>query len=367
MIWGGQQFFNDSMRKYITVFGKMFDNTTIIRETANAAGGNSTNKIETVAYKVPFAYAAKDKMFVRLTQDPQGTRPEAVILPRMSFEVAGSLTYDGDRKLTSSGRNVKANTSNFNVFMTQYNPVPYNIPFNLYIYSKFQEDGFKLLEPILSYFTPEFTPQIQLIPSMDVTLDVPIVIGNPTLIDTFDGKAPDRRLLVWTVPFIMKGYFFGPIIERPMIKFANVHVYAGAPYSNIGWGLNTSQFTNSTQTTISLYSNGQQASFPQVGNSTTPYFARIDNELIVVTAGFGTNTLTISRGEANTLANAHAAGAVLTPVVSNNFAEYVYTQPGLLANGAATNVVANSIPWANIYVFDDYGYATEIFAAGTGD
>lgn len=228
MIWGGKHFFNDSMRKYITVFGKMFDNTTIIRETANAAGGNSTNKIETVDLKVPFEYAAKDKMFVRLTQDPEGTRPEAVILPRMSFEIAGGFTYDGPRKLTSTGRNVRANTSDLNVFMTQYNPTPYNIPFNLYIYSKFQEDAFKILEPILSYFTPEFTPQIQLIPTMNVTLDIPFIIGNPTLQDSFDGKFPDRRLLIWTIPFLVKGYFFGPVIERPMIKFANIHVFAGA-------------------------------------------------------------------------------------------------------------------------------------------
>ena len=365
MVWGGDPFFNDTLKKYVIVFGKTFENTTIIRETSNTTGGNSTNKVETTVIKVPLTYAAKDKMFVRLTQDPNLDRPESVLLPRMSFEIAGGFTYDSERKRSTIRRNVRTIANNNNAFLTQYEGVPYNIPFNLYIYSKFQQDAAKILEPILAFFAPEFTPSVQLIPEMDMTMDIPIVIGQPRLEDTFDGKATDRRLLIWTVPFTLKGYFYGPKIKRPVIKFTHVNVFADLPYSNIGIGLPISEFCNSTQMTVSLYNSGVGASLPQVGNSTTPYFARMDNELVIVTAGFGTNTLTISRGEANTLANAHNQGITFVGVASNNFSEWIYGQPGLLANGAATNSVNASLNWTNISIFDDYGYATEIYAANS--
>lgn len=366
MVWGGQHFFHDLMRKYIVVFGKTFDNTTITRESSN--GSPSTAVI-----KVPLEYAPKDKMFVRLTSDPNLDRPDASLLPRMSFAISGGLKYDGQRQLTSTGRDVQRNAANVNNFHTLYNPIPFDIPIDLYIYAKFQQDSNKILEQILPFFTPEFTPTVELIPDMNLRRDIPIIMGSPSLQDTFDGKFPDRRLLIWTIPFTMKAYFYGPIIDRPMIKFVKTNVYADRQYSHIGIGAPLSAYCNSTQTTISLYNSGIAGSLPQTGNSdpSTHYLAQIDQEFVRVTGGFGTNTLTVERqtlvSNVVNIANGHSPGALLFGVNEGNYAEYIITQPGLLANGAPTNSVNNSISYTLIDVDDDFGYASQINVVGAGD
>lgn len=52
--------------------------------------------------------------------------------------------------------------------------------------------------------------------------------------------------------------------------------------------------------------------------------------------------------------------ANLSLIENFNESETASVQPGLLANGAPTSNVAASIPWANISVDDDYGFATTL-------
>ena len=84
--------------------------------------------------------------------------------------------------------------------------------------------------------------------------------------------------------------------------------------------------TNGTQTSITVAS---AAGFPASGN----YYIRIDNEVMLVTAGQGTTIWTVSRGQLNTAATTHSIGATvvgpLPPPFSTwgNFMSLVYDAP----------------------------------------
>jgi hypothetical protein len=170
--------------------------------------------------RVPLTYAPKDKLLLRAAADPDATKEMAITLPRMAFELIPPFSYDGTRKLSHLTKYVMKDETQPNKLKRQYIPVPYDLTYNLYVYANNIEDGNKIIEQILPFFTPDWTLSINIIPEMDVTLDIPIVLSGVTLEDKYDGNFIDRRVLVWTLTFTMKTYFFGPIKSKPIIKFA---------------------------------------------------------------------------------------------------------------------------------------------------
>lgn len=174
-------------------------------------------------------------MLARVQQDPDIQRPTSIVLPQMSFEMSG-MNYDGQRKLNTVRRNVSVDSDNPNNLRYQYNPVPYNIEFKLYIYVKNAEDGTKIIEQILPYFTPDFTVTLDLIPEMNVKQDIPVLMNSISQEDTYEGNFTERRAIIWTLDFTMKGYFFGPIYKTGIIKFAitNLYVPSGEIKDSVG-------------------------------------------------------------------------------------------------------------------------------------
>lgn len=211
----GTHFYFGSIKNYVIAFGTLFNEIHIERTDA----ANTTNAF----MRVPLSYSSKDKMLARVIADPNIDRPTAIVLPRMSFSLK-ELKYDGDRKLNTLGRSVYiAEDKNKNKY--QYNPVPYNFEFDLNVYVKNAEDGTKIVEQILPFFTPDWTPTIKLIPEMNVIVDTPIILNSIVSQDTYDQQFLQRRAIVWTLNFTLKGYLFGPIKEKKIIKFANTTFY----------------------------------------------------------------------------------------------------------------------------------------------
>jgi len=214
----GSTFYFQTIRKYVILVGTLFNDIRITKE--NSAGN------ETALIKVPVTYAPKDKMLARVLQDPNIDRQEATVtLPMISFEM-GQMKYDGTRKLNTVTRSAVSNDPNY--LRYQYNPVPYNIDFKVFIYAKNAEDGTKILEQILPYFTPDWTTTVKLIPEMEIVLDVPVILNDVHYEDKYDGDFKERRSIIWTLDLLLKGYIYGPVKKSPVIKFANASIYLPA-------------------------------------------------------------------------------------------------------------------------------------------
>lgn len=263
-----QTFYFQTIRKYIIYFGTLFNSIHITRE-------NSNNEI-TSLLKVPLTYAPKDKMLARIGQDPNLDRETALTLPRMSFELT-NMFYDGARKLKTTGRVVRKDTDpNKNKY--QYNPVPYNFNFTLYIYVKNAEDGTKIVEQIMPYFGPEWNATLNIIPEMDISVDVPIQIMSTRSEDAYEGDFQTRRALIWTIDFMMKGYLYGPVKTSPIIKFANSNFY-------IPVGSNT--INSSVGNTDPLARITVEPGLDANGNPTTNSSISISRDLIEADDNFG--------------------------------------------------------------------------------
>lgn len=202
-------------RKYVILFGNMFNNITVKRI-------NRDTNVEIERFKVPLVYAPKEKYFSRLRSDPDLERPVQVILPRMSFELTG-FSYDAARKQNSLLRQAKSNTTT-NV-ASSYMGVPYDLNFDLQLYARNVDDGTHIVEQILPYFTPDYTVTVNVIPELGFLKDIPIILNSVSNVIEHEGNFDSVRFVTWTLSFTMKAYYYGPISTPKIIRkvIANIN------------------------------------------------------------------------------------------------------------------------------------------------
>ena len=211
----GSTFYHQTIRKYVAVFGTLFNDINIERKNSS---GTVVERL-----KVPLAYGPKQKWLLAVQDTTADRKVIATRTPRMGFAMTG-IFYDTARKLNTIGRNVKANTSSTTTSMvTMYNPVPYNFDFELFILVKNAEDGTQILEQILPYFTPEFTVTVNTIPDMNIKADVPIVLNSSSVADEYEGGLSTRRTITWTLSFVLKGFIYPNITSGQVIKTIEVN------------------------------------------------------------------------------------------------------------------------------------------------
>lgn len=266
----GLNWYHGALRKYTIYFGNLFTQIYIDRDDSEG---------ETVqTMQVPLNYGPKEKFLARVEGNPELDRPIAIQLPRMAFEII-NIAYDPTRKFASSGYMVNPSPTDPNSSNYQYNPVPYNIEFSLYVMVKNAEDGLRIVEQILPFFTPEWTASVNINPDLGQKYDIPVVLNSISQEDTYEGNFENRRALIWTLNFVMKAYLFGPTRIGSIIKQANVNVRIPPPNITIddATTLNTTP-TVEVSVTPGLTANGEPTSNASLS---------IDKNLINSTDNYG--------------------------------------------------------------------------------
>ncbi len=142
-----------------------------------------------------------------------------------SETITGS-TSNTTGSLASSG----ADTSDSNKVIYYWQRVPYNMDIALAVACDTTEDGLKIVEQILPYFTPEFTVSIN-----DVQKhDIPIVLTDVSQEDQWEGASEnERRLIIWTLNFQLKTYLYGPAKESVVVREAITQLYSKKIFSGL--------------------------------------------------------------------------------------------------------------------------------------
>lgn len=197
-------FFHDVIRRYEKGFMSLFDNIVVGNYDDS---GNLINR-----ERVPIEYSPKEKFFVVTREDVDKDRQIALKLPRMGFEMT-NMVYAPNRKLETT-RFLTALGSSENVQHKQYNPVPYDFQFNLYIKTRHQIQGNQIIEQIAPFFTPDHYFTISAIPDMCLQTNVPVSLNGITNLDNYDGSLLQRREIIWTLSFTVKGFLFSPVQQN---------------------------------------------------------------------------------------------------------------------------------------------------------
>lgn len=216
------RFYWGTIRKSIVAFGNMFNNITIQRT-------NADGEIVQIQ-RVPLSYSPKQKFLAKIRQQPNVDNNNfQIILPRMGFELV-SLDYDPNRKISpmQQSRTINDTTS----ASSQYAPTPYNVSLLLYIYAKNQDDGLQIIEQILPYFNPDYNLTMKSIPELDIKNDLPILLNSIGFQDEYEGDMTTRRAIIWTLSFVMKLNFYGPINKQGIINKVNANTFRDSALTN---------------------------------------------------------------------------------------------------------------------------------------
>lgn len=213
----GQPFYYQLLQKHIAIFGALFNNVVIER---------SDGVSDTQRFKVPISFGPREK-FLAIVKTKPDEKVQAIQLPRMSFEITG-WAADPARKFN---RGLKWRTNETDG--AAFEPVPYNINIQLNVMVKQTMDGLKIIEQILPYFNPDWTVSAQLLDNSARTWDIPIVLTDTSHQDTYEGSDfIERRALIYTFDFVMKGWLQSPLQTRKLIKFITVNTYGSLNVSD---------------------------------------------------------------------------------------------------------------------------------------
>lgn len=206
--------YNRIIRKIVVGFGDLFNNITLVRY--------DSNQNEKERFLIPIAYASKERYVMRLEDDPNLDKKVQMALPRLSFEMTG-LSYDSSRKQNTNVKNISSGGLGA---ITQYNPVPYNFDFNLYLYVRNIEDATQVIEHIIPYFTPDYTIKLNMIPEMGIVKEIPVILNSTEHEILYEGdREQSTRMIIWTLKFTVKGFIFGKTSTFGIIQNSITNIY----------------------------------------------------------------------------------------------------------------------------------------------
>jgi len=311
-----EYYYHEILRRTIISFGTLFNGIEIKHDDSD---GDVSSVI-----KVPLAYGPTQKFLARLQQSPDLNKPTQISLPRMSFEFVG-LQYDGSRKVTTTQTFKSETVGIATAIRKTYMPVPYNMSFELSIFTKLNDDMLQIVEQILPYFQPSYNLSVDLVSTIGEKRDIPVVIENITMEDDYEGDFTTRRSLIYTFRFTAKTYLFGPVGTRAegdkdLIKKATIGYIAGGytktPSRDVTYSVvprATKAYDSNVTTNLSV-DIGATGNMIQVNDSSgiaENTYVIVDNESMYVDKkdATDTNKLFVNRGADGTSPTAHVAGA----------------------------------------------------------
>ena len=299
-----EYFYNEILRRTIIGFGTLFNSLEIRQEDS--------------VVRVPLAYGPTQKFLARIEQSPDLNKPMAITLPRMSFEFTG-LTYDPSRKVSTTQTFVAKDKNDGTETKKTFMPVPYNMQFELSIFTKLNDDALQIVEQILPYFQPSYNLTIELVDQIREKRDVPIVLESVTMQDDYEGDFSTRRVLYYTLRFTAKTYLFGPSssASKDIIKRSTISYLSGTDTSNTRRELTYSataralkSYVDNVVTTLAsdITATAKTIEVADATGIKADKYIFIGDEELFVRSKTG-NKLTVDRGRDNTKPEKHVAGS----------------------------------------------------------
>ena len=275
----GNTFYNQSIRKVLVAFGTLFNNINIERTSeagltevikvplsyvgrerfvAKLAQAITGTEVQTTLPRMSFEWTdivydptrklntmsrvASVYLTLNLTAAPTGSFTTG---EKITGASSGTTAYVVDEPTTTSVEvrdasgaftdtetitgesssetaTISTTTQNQGRVSYRFQRVPYDLSFTLAIACRTTEDGLKVVEQILPFFTPEFTVTIKDV----LTHDMPVVLDGLAQEDTWEGDlTTDRRFLVWSLAFTAKAYLYGPPKDSKIITKTITQIY----------------------------------------------------------------------------------------------------------------------------------------------
>jgi hypothetical protein len=283
----------------------------------------------------------------------------------MSYTFSG-WTYDPNRKLNSLTQQVRRDTTT-GYSTLQNTGVPYNLQFNLSVYSRNLDDGLAVVEQIIAYFRPDITISMVPVAEIGIVKDIPVVLEGISQDFEFEGAYDSTRILTWNLSFTMAVEYYGPTYStdptqansnglnniygyKPIIRkvIASEFEYVDGPGSDIWIKVGGGNGTYLLESVVYQGSSYGVATAIGVVQNWVPNSNIL--HIQVSTGPFKTNNVLRSL---ETRANYNVAALSSDPIYADDFQDY--NTPAEVITVTPDPIDANP--------GDDYGYTVEITEA----
>lgn len=187
-------FYYNTLKTYITAFGNVFNNIKVKH-------GNENIRL------VPIRYASKEK-FVEFLMDQAGqTAPYyEQTVPVIAYEMT-EVAYDASRRVNTLQEKFFTNESG--IVQKVMAPNPFNLTFQLSIFTRYGDEMLQIVEQILPYFQPSFNITIKECPELGILeRDVPIILTGIASENVYVGTKDERRHIEWTLTFEVRAWLY---------------------------------------------------------------------------------------------------------------------------------------------------------------
>ena len=187
-------FYYNTLKTYITAFGNVFNNIKVKH-------GNDNIRL------VPIRYASKEK-FVEFLMDQAGqTAPYyEQTVPVMAYEMT-EVAYDPSRKVNTLQQSFFTDADG--IVQKVMSPNPFNLTFQLSIFTRYGEEMLQVVEQILPFFQPSFNITIKECPELGIIeRDVPIILTGIASENVYVGTKDERRHIEWTLTFEVRAWLY---------------------------------------------------------------------------------------------------------------------------------------------------------------
>lgn len=202
-------FYNSSFRRYIVLMGDLFSRIEVERRRDGVKHW----------HRVPITYASKEFFVEKLISkfninEDNNVAKIDTILPRMNLHLV-DIAYNAQKKTGMLNRAIMQNKNSATELVSQYNPVPYKMIFELGIHTRHQNDMYQIVEQILPYFQPHFTTTIKEFNGHELVIDrdINVVIQSVAVDENVDGPKESMRRLEWSIMFEVDGWIYPPVAE----------------------------------------------------------------------------------------------------------------------------------------------------------
>ncbi|QEG13224.1 putative tail sheath stabalizer and completion protein [Klebsiella phage vB_KaeM_KaAlpha] len=203
-------FYNSSLRRYILMLGDLFSNIQVQRVRED---------IGKTYIRVPITYASKEHFMMKLNKwtsvnNEDGPVKVETILPRINLHLV-DMMYNPTYKTGQLNRSAMSNPNSKTGTISQYNPTPIKMIFELGIFTRHQDDMFQIVEQIMPYFQPHFNTTMTELFENEITFerDIRITFQSISIDEQIDGDKQSRRRLEWSIMFEVNGWLYPPAFD----------------------------------------------------------------------------------------------------------------------------------------------------------
>ena len=218
-----QYYYVKTLSRITTALSDMFNDLVVKHYDDN--GG-----VSKVISPVPFSFGPQDK-FRMLRKEEESGKKYYLQLPKLAMTLDGFL-YAANRVAGSKELRYQTNPDismdDLVDFITDLNPVPYDLTYTLRITTESMDEYCQILENILPYFNPSQTLRIKEFPEVNIERDLNVKIDSTT-IDYLDPQGEnERRYVNGTITFIVEAYMYRPIDISKIIKSIRSNFYVNS-------------------------------------------------------------------------------------------------------------------------------------------